>query len=343
MTLVSTGRQIAIVLTVFVLALVQAMVAATAKPVAATPRAVALGGPQWGVYAGPGPKGVAGASTFVSRTRVPVTHVLDFLPGDSWAKMTSADWLINAHRRSPHMLELSVPMLPRQKGVSLARCAAGKYDRHWRVIATKLRRAGLGDTIIRPGWEFNGDWYAWSAKGREANYVGCFRRVVTVMRAVSRQFRFNWSVNNGSNPLDATRVWPGARYVDLIGVDVYDYDRRWYPTPVGTTRTNARTEVVNWAVNGTRGLVFWSAYARRQGKPLALSEWGMAWRSDGHAGGDNLVFLDAILDFVADPAHRVSYATYFNANVSAHLKHDLLGPHTAFPRAARRLTERVGR
>ncbi|GAA3603614.1 glycoside hydrolase family 26 protein [Microlunatus ginsengisoli] len=295
---------------------------------------------EWGVYTGPGAKGVNGATSFAAKTGIPVVRVLDFLPDDSWSAMTGADWLINAHRGTPYHLELSVPLLPRT-GATLSACASGSYNQHWRTIAKKLVAAGLGDSTIRAGWEFNGSWYTWSAKGKVGAFIGCYRQLVTTMRAAAPKLTFSWTVNNGSNAMSADEAWPGPSYVDVIGVDVYDYDYRWYPPAAGTTMDQARTESWKWALHGTRGLRYWSAFAAARNKPLALAEWGLAWRSDGHAGGDNAIFVNGILDFVYDPTSRVQYATYFNNNDSTSLKHNVTAANQVFPTASKVLSQRV--
>ncbi|MET0693387.1 MAG: glycosyl hydrolase [Propionibacteriaceae bacterium] len=301
----------------------------------------AVRAPSWGVYAGPGAKGVRGAEEFATTTHAPISRVLDFLPDETWSAMTHADWLIDAHARSARHLELSVPMLPTRGAATLPRCANGEYNHRWRTIATKLRDAGLQDTTIRPGWEFNGDWYQWSAAGpgQAAEYVGCFRQLVTTMRSVSPQFTFSWSVNNGHNRLPAELGWPGGSYVDIVGVDVYDYSSQWYPTPRGMTLAQARGRTWDTALNSPRGLRFWSDFARTHGKPLALSEWGLAWRANGQAGGDNTLFLDQLVGFVRNPANGVAYATYFNSVDTPALKHNLLHPQTKFPKGVQRLRQ----
>lgn len=303
--------------------------------------ATATNSPEWGVYAGPGAKGVRGAKVFARETSMPITRVLDFLPDDSWRAMTHADWLIAAHARSSYQLELSVPMLPRRGGATLERCASGEYNARWRTIAERLRRAGLESTVIRPGWEFNGDWYLWSAAGpgQAASYAGCFRELVKTMRAVSPGFTFNWSVNVGQNRLPAELGYPGNEYVDVISVDVYDYSSQWYPAPEGTSLDEARAKVWQTQRDGDHGLTYWSAFARAHGKPMGLSEWGLAWRADGHAGGDNTYFLDQMRTFLHDPATPVAFANYFNSADTSELKHNLLVRKTKFPEAARRFPE----
>lgn len=293
--------------------------------------AAGAGNLTWGVYTGPGQKDVAGADAFAAASGVRVGGVLDFLPDETWSTMSSSNWLITAHRDRRYALELSVPLLPRTGTASLASCAAGAYNSSWRTIAAQLTAAGRPDAIIRPGWEMNGNWYRWSAGGQAGNYIGCFRQLVTTMRSVSTGFRFDWTVNGGDNVADGTIFYPGSAYVDAVGIDLYNYNYRSYPTPDGTQTTSARTDSWNYDLNGPRGLNFWAGFARQQSKPFALSEWGLAWRSDGHAGGDDTIYVRGIYAFVTAPANNVMWATYFNSTDSADVKHNLTAPTSVFP------------
>ena len=37
--------------------------------------------------------------------------------------------------------------------------AGGAYDSYYKTLAQNLVSSGEGSSIIRLGWEFNGDWY----------------------------------------------------------------------------------------------------------------------------------------------------------------------------------------
>ena len=79
-------------------------------------------------------------------------------------------------------LILSVPLLPgpwdltgpkegprAKQPVSLKAGAHGDYNAHFKALAENLVRYGLGDSVVRLGWEFNGGWYAWRAGGDPAS------------------------------------------------------------------------------------------------------------------------------------------------------------------------------
>jgi glycosyl hydrolase family 26 len=294
----------------------------------------------FGVYSAPGAKGVQGAHDFDRVMHQHSTMVLDFPPGDDWSQIEGEPWLLRPHaEEKDQRLEYSLPVVPDLPGASLRACAEGDYDRHWATLARHLVQWHLTDTILRPGWEFNGDWYAWNAAGHVAEYISCFRHVVTSMRAVPGQrFAFDWNVNVGPGTLDPTTAWPGRDYVDYVGVDAYDISTSQYHVgdkPSATQHQQATTELLD----GRWGLRFWARFAAEHGRPLAIPEWGLTWRVDGSGGGDNVTYLNAMLRFVDDPATHVAYACYFNSD-DATSHHRLTGP-TRFTRARAAYTEQV--
>jgi len=169
----------------------------------------------------------------------------------------------------------------------------------------------MGNATLRIGWELNGTWFAWSAKSNPADYANYWRHIVDAMRSVPGQnFRFVWSVSNGYYGWDPRAAYPGSGYVDFIGDGLYD---AWYPHPA--------TPQDRWNfllyTNNPGGLAFWSTFAKNQGKPLALTEWGlvdanatMAGGSGG--GGDDPYFVQQVYDWVQ--THNVAFEVYFNTD-----------------------------
>lgn len=286
--------------------------------------------PGFGVYAGPGSKGVAGAANFVRSTRVPVTHVLDFASADNWQGVTGPPWLLDAHAKRPARLEYSLPMFPEGSANSLARCATGDYNDHWQTLAENLVAAGLSATIVRPGWEFNGDWYAWSAAGHVHDYAKCFRAIVTTMRlVVGQHFAFDWNPTLGHHAMAAERAYPGDSYVSYIGVDAYD------TSPIYRSAHGAAAAAQAWQQidHGDHGLAFWARFAARHAKPLVIPEWGVTSGSDAEGGGDDPAYVDHMFTFMTDPDNHVAYEQYFDGG-SSFAEHRLDG-HTQFPKSKR--------
>jgi hypothetical protein len=287
--------------------------------------------PGLGVYAGPGPDGVRKAAAFGTTTGVPLTHVLDFASAKNWAGITGPDWLIDPHRKEAERLEYSLPMMPEGDQYSLHACAAGDYDVHWQTLARNLAAAGLRDVIVRPGWEFNGDWYSWSAAGHEADYVGCFRRIVTAMRTVDpTRFSFDWNPTLGRNAMPAEKAYPGDAYVDYVGVDAYDAS----PVFVHSHDKDATAKAWQQIARGDHGLMFWSRFAAAHHKPMAVPEWGVVGGAQGQGGGDDPSYIDHMFKFMTDPDHHVAYEQYFDAG-SSFAQHSI-GAGTQFPHARAR-------
>jgi Glycosyl hydrolase family 26 len=308
---------------------------------------VAAASTAWGVYSGPGAKNVAGVSGFAAATGLPVTSVVDFPAETSWTEVRGAAWLLDPYRGAGLSLEYSLPLMPSGVGSdgapwNLDACAKGAYDYQWTTLGKNLVAESLPTTVIRPGWEFNGSWYRWSAAGKVASFVTCFRHVVATMRAVpGGHFTFDWNPNLGSGTFPAEQAYPGDGYVDVIGVDAYDTSWTSYPTPAGVTTDSARVSAWNWLQKGDHGLNFWSSFARQHGKPMSITEWGATWRPDGHGGGDNPYFIDRMVDFISDPVNNVVTNHYFNVDAPT-VRHDLTRSDTIFPAALAELRARAG-
>ena len=266
----------------------------------------------------------------------------DFMPKDAWNKIEGEAWQLGVWSKwrtfAPgRRLVLSVPMLvgpwnrsgPKTgphagEPVSLAKGAAGEYDAHFEVLGRNLVKWGLADTIVRLGWEFNGGWYTYRAENeREArDFAKFFRRAVDAMRkADGQKFLFCW--NPAMEPhwnYDIEAAWPGDDHVDIIGLDVYD--QSWvpdtYPIPKDATREERvarqdRAWKLKTANEKAFGLPWWPAFAQRHGnKPLAICEWGVCHRDDGHGGEDDPLYIDRMADFILDPENNVMFHCYFD-------------------------------
>ena len=279
----------------------RATVAAQTKPVPVRPRS----GLPWasGVFLTADTP--AAVSAFAAWRGRPVDIVEAWLSQKSWSTITDPAWLYRRWAGSGYRMVFSVPMLPDVKGVSIQACAKGAYNAHWRQFGTVIRSYGLGSSIIRLGWEFNGNWYPWSA-GDPAAWVRCWRQVVTSAWSTAPSLRWDWNVNRGISSALAhpTRAYPGNAYVNIIGVDSYD----WWPP--------ART-AAGWQrqLNGPQGLNYWLAFAEAHGKKLSLPEWGNE-KSGMTAGGDDPAYVRHMRAFLGANAPHIAYEVNFQNPVS---------------------------
>lgn len=304
------------------------------------PSAAANTGPHLGVYRWANkPANIDAFADWLGR---PTVWAVDFIGGESWDNIQWPVWWLEGWspwvRAKPgRRLILGVPMLagpvdrsgPTQGKidvrlpVSLKDGAAGRYNHHFKQLAENLVTNKLTDSVLRPGWEFNGGWYAWAAKGQAKEFAEYWRQIVTTMRATpgAERLKFCWNPTLGDQDFPADEAWPGDAYVDFVGVDVYDetWNKDTYPWPAGASPdeiAGRRRKVwEEWIMGSPRGLAFWTKFAEKHDKPLAIPEWGLNRRKDGHGGGDNALFIERMHAFVMDPANRVAFHCYFDVNV----------------------------
>jgi Glycosyl hydrolase family 26 len=230
----------------------------------------------------------------------------DYLAGDNWAQIDDAYWVYKVWKGRAYPLALGVPMLPSQvKGVSLVACAAGKYNSHWTEFGRVIKSYGLGSSIIRLGWEFNGDWYPWKA-ARPAAWAECWRQIVTSARKTAPNLKWDWNPNRGvaTGPgalSDPTKAYPGNAYVNEIGLDTYDQ----YP-PV---KANGGW---NFQVNGPQGMNYWLNFAIKHGKKLAVPEWG-SYAVGTESGGDDPAYVKDMYSWFAAHSGHISFEANFQS------------------------------
>lgn len=109
---------------------------------------------------------------------------------------------------------------------SLRAIADGRFDSYLWSYATQVRAFGR-PVVIGFAREMNGWWYPWSAPHvPPRTWVAAWRHVVTIFRRRGADnVTWQWTINNivpGTGPPRAW--WPGARYVNWVGIDGYYYN-----------------------------------------------------------------------------------------------------------------------
>jgi hypothetical protein len=327
---------------VFVIA---ALVAAIAVPASiAGPKTVALPVVDsnrvvpMGVYHGPG--NTSAVVQFEQRLGRKVELAHDYLDKRSWRRMTDISWMTKLWSGAGFSgrMVYTVPMIP-DSGGTLKAGAAGSYNRHFRLLAQRLVAHGQGTSTLRLGPEFNGRWFKWTMVVPNGSklYARFWRRIVTTMRAVpGANFKFDWAVNagsawvdNGRRQLRAAAAYPGDRYVDYIGMDVYD--QTWVPGP-----TSARKRWREF-VDQHDGLRWHVQFAARHRKPMSIPEWGLVRRKDGHGGGDNPYFISQMHRWIQ--THQIAYHLYFEGT-DPNAQYGVFSGR--FPQAAKRFVRVFG-
>ncbi len=284
-----------------------------------------------------------------------VRYAQDNIGDDNWEHFENGwpdsfrQWAEWKAKKPGRRLVLAVPFWansePGSNSARISMCAAGRFDGHYRALGRNLQRMKLGDSIVRIAWEAHGYWNPWSYRNNPAEWRSCWRRAAQMVKAEAPGLRTNWNVgddNGGARPdfrysvnlrgLDS--FYPGDDVVDEIGIDNYaspritDYDA-FFGTDVGA---------LGWFVQ----------LAAKHGKPLSFPEWGL-WdnRAKNSADGsrDDPAYIEQMHRWMTDPAHRVSWAAYFDINVNNGIVHQLQ-PNwedgTVFPQASAKFKELFG-
>ncbi len=284
-------------------------------PAQPVPTALPAQQTQVGVYLGGGCDGRKRLTRFEEWLGRPVDFVVDFLAWDSWEAMTrAASWVGRCWKEAGKRVVVSMPMMPRDKSMSMEAGLRGDYDEHIANVARQLVGFGHGGATIRLGWEFNAGWYVWSATKRPDLYASYWRHIVGVMRGVpGAAFRFDWNPIIGPGMPSPEAAYPGDDVVDVIGADVYN--NNFFPKG---TSAEQRWKAMR---DGPHGLRWHLAFARKHGKPISFPEWGTGTRPDGHGGGDDPVFMQGMVEWINSSAPEYqAYWDYpakdFNAQIS---------------------------
>jgi hypothetical protein len=211
-----------------------------------------------------------------------VKYAMEFQDGTSWSSLTQSSWPYANWKGKGYSMIWGMPMLPNNYSAStnlsntngscygLTQEAAGAFNSDWTKVAQAMVANGFGSSIVRPGWEFNGNWFGWAAGGCAAAYVGAYQQIVTTMRAVSgANFAFEWNPTLGDTGVgNLANFYPGNSYVNYIGSDVYD---------VAGTRYPGAQAAFNTMETEAYGLNWLASFAAQQGKQIVLPEWGLGW------------------------------------------------------------------
>ncbi|MCB2054648.1 MAG: hypothetical protein KDE35_10440 [Geminicoccaceae bacterium] len=210
-------------------------------------------------------------------------------------------------RSEGRLASIGVPLFPQNGGNNFGACRNGQYDGYFREIASQLKNQGLGDIVIRLGWEANGDWYAWSGVKDPSGYKSCFQKVARTLRSVAPGLKIDWhNAKDTRNGKTAADLYPGGDVVDYVGVSYYDN--------VLPSRTQAawnRSEY-NGSTSDPHGIENWLSFAKSRGKKLAVAEWGTRDENKHGSNGDNPVFIENMYKFFKDNSGSIAYEAYFN-------------------------------
>lgn len=251
---------------------------------------------QTSVYVGNDPASLSAYTRWMGKAP---DDVLFYLNNDSWKAFDSSiGWAVNLWKPSNTPVIWSVPLTV--TGTSLEQVATGAYNSHFLQAAQALAQSkpsSDGNIYVRVGWEFNGSWMPWSAQGHEAAFVQSYQNLVNTFRSVSSEFKFVWDVNAGGS-YDPSKAYPGDKYVDVVGMDVY-YTKEWDSADPHAAFLNK--------VNQSYGLQWQQDFAAAHGKATAISEWGISADTSGP-------YIQDMVKWMSD--HHMTYENYWDTNAA---------------------------
>ena len=265
-----------------------------------------------GAYAPPAPWVSMAAVTELEKSigrRLDIVHIYTAW-GETWSAFNSdtvrqLDSAASGGRRAlvtwePWTLGQGVD----QDDFALARIAAGSFDAYIRTWAKGLR-SFPGVVYLRPMHEMNGDWYPWciGVNGNSPqDYIRAWRHMWGIFEEEQvTNVRWIWCPyavdSSASNMLEL--AYPGDQYVDLLGLDVYNWG-----TGVrhgGDADGPDRWETVNECLGPA-----YRRISRFAPQPIWLAEVGCA-----EDGGDKVQWLK---DLLYSPDYdRISALVFFDA------------------------------
>jgi hypothetical protein len=277
--------------------------------------------PLLGSYNGAG--NPLGAMSFARETGTAASIYSDYLDGTSWSSLvgSTADkaWVVNQIKGelSGMRLLLSVPLI--RVGYSSDQAALAAYAANpasWNANFTKLAQNlvadGFGHAIIRLMWEPDVGIYSTDDLTSAANYSALWRDAHTAMANVEgASFLWAWYWSGSFSATTNNTAYPGGTYVDYVTSDFYD--ESWYAgcgVPYNGSNFTPSQEACLWSNDYSGVLARLTNFANTVHKPIAIGEFGVIRRSDGHGGGDDPYWVQYFTAWMKD--NKVALASYFN-------------------------------
>lgn len=169
-----------------------------------------------------------------------------------------------------------------QPAYTLSAIAGGAFDAYIRQWGLDLAAWGK-PVMLRFAHEMNGDWYPWceAVNGNApGDYIQAWRRVHDVIAAAgASNVTWVWAPNGGG-PGNMAAMYPGDTYVDVLGLDAYNW---------GTTQTWSSWQTPD-ALFGT-----WLAQLRTiaPGKDIIITE-----TASTETGGSKADWITALISYL---------------------------------------------
>lgn len=199
--------------------------------------------------------------------------------------------------------------------------ANGSADSRWTNTLTYInnRWQGKGTIVyMRLAYEFNGEWMSnWNVNaGQEQDFINCWRRFRGLQQQIApNTVKLVWCPTNNHNTQLTLSCWPGAQYVDVVGIDTYN---EW---PWRNDQASLDAYLIEGSPTAPIGPEMWRQWAAAQGLPLGIGEWSNnadLYNKDTNqgGGGDSPLFFQTMHNWMSSNAGtgagKLLYEVQFN-------------------------------
>lgn len=240
-----------------------------------------------------------------------------FSERNSWDRMMVFPAEHRAFLAAGNLVVVRIPIAPESEGDAMnSKGAQDAYRDRQRQLGAAWAKAG-GNTdylLVSLAWEFNGDWYKWSAKnGGPAVLKKAVENCITNLREGGLdKVNFDMCPNKGPSQSGSDFACiPGPEFVDSVLVDHYDF---WGPIRNEAEYQTEMRRSPSFRANRD--------FARSRGQMWGLAEGGNCHHPAG--AGDNPTYWRYIRDFFMDSNNAkdcAAHITYNHAGAPASLAH----------------------
>jgi hypothetical protein len=228
-----------------------------------------------------------------------------------------------------------IPMVSTASGAPsyetiLQNYSAGAYDQFLQGVVQNWYNQGYHTQYWRPGVEMNE--YSSNAAyscGTDSTCLSywrsAFQHIYTVMHneatSIGATIKIVWNPGADAggliSPIATNSYWPGAAYVDILGMDLYGNayeDNSNNPCP-NYTNVSANLTCDSQGGGTALGLLAAIQFAIANNKPIAFPETGSGGNSDGPGGdGDNPLFPQWLAGILKNSTVQVAFVSIWDSN-----------------------------
>jgi len=129
----------------------------------------------------------------------------------------------------------------------------GSQDKALAEMQNALAAYGK-EIVLRPLWEMNGNWYVW---GQKSDYAAAWRYMHEKITAPNVKWLWcpNYRFSSPGGAVDPTPYYPGDKYVDYVGADIY---------------------IENYTAHQASDLILSDLHRIAPSKQAIIAEWGVS-------------------------------------------------------------------